>query len=280
MNFKKIISGLAAGTVAAALSVSAFAASPTVTWSNGTNVVPGGNSTITSTGTLSEAITTNANIEFDLLLKGASGNSAYLAFMSGKDKAFSIERAGWSSVSYTVGDNEVISYSDSDKESELAAHHFVVTLDFDKDEYSVIGTKSEGNTNTVTGELTSTSIDSLALYAKCPNKYTGNEATITNLTITTADAPTPAAVNAEKVSPELTEGETTRDAVGFKATIPAQSTAGKVVWNVKKDASSDAVTVDGGATEVMGTEIIVGLLITDVPADADVDGMAATVTVE
>ncbi|MDO5399087.1 MAG: hypothetical protein Q4G33_14300 [bacterium] len=91
--------------------------------------------------------------------------------------------------------------------------------------------------------------------------------------------PVPVEPKVEKILPDTGEGEV-KDAVGFKATVPASNaTKTSVTWYVKKDNGSDAVTVNGNNTEITNVETVIGLLITGVPVDA-AEKMSATVAVQ
>lgn len=274
MNLKKIISAVSAGVLAASIGVSAFAAAPTATWLNGTNLITEGGKSATSTGTLSEAIITNATIEFDLLLKGFSGDASYLTLKSGEKDVISIKRIGWSSKSYTVDEKEVIKYSSSDQEKDVAAHHFVITLDFAKNIYAVQGTKTEGNVGTVTGTFTADSIDSLKLYA-ANSSYGGNEAAITNLSITTQDI-----TNAVDYSNTNDTELNYPDAKGFTADFTVED--GKVIdsltWYLKNNEGAWKKLTTGELPKITSGNIKVGLIVYDLPDGVTAEDISAGYT--
>lgn len=281
MSLKRIISGLTAGVIAASIGVSAVAAAPTVKWSNGISLETTKNNSATSTGTLSETITSaetaNATIVVDLLLKGASDDNgaSYLALKSDETKVLSIERSGWSSKSYTVDGNDVIFFDDSsNKDTHSYAHHFVITLDFVNDMYTVEGTKKDNNkVETVTGKFTADSVDSLVIYAG-KSGGAGNVAKIEKLSITTQDIKSANAYDYKNDS-ELAHP----DAKGFTSTFTVKegSSVNSLTWYLKKG-TGDWKELTSRTLPVTTGTIKVGLIVYDLPEGVKAEDISAGYT--
>ena len=281
MNLKKIISGLTAGVIAASIGISAFAAEFEVTWSNDTTLETAAGKSATSTGTFKNPISEQNNVAtatfaFDLLLKGPKDDPSYLALKSGGENVVSIKRDGWSSKSYTVAEQDVIIYNSSDIENPVAAHHFVIKLDFVNDKYEVTGTKTENNKKTVDGSFTVDSIDELILYAG--HSSASNVAAIKNLKITTTDI-TEAGKYTEYT---IVDGEKT-DAKGFVTENFTSKgvTVNELSWYLRNGTHPWTYLTTLKDTEITTTgDIQYGLIVYDLPDDVTAENISAGYTYE
>lgn len=258
MNFKKLVSAAAAAAITLSAAVTSFAADVSLTWSSGSSITPpSGTVDATSTATLTDSISTGVvEMEFDLLLRGGSGNASYIKAYSGGDEIMSIRRDNWSGGYYAtspMSDDTTLTTSSPQDE----AIHFEVTMDFDNNTYTISGTDA----TTYNGKIAeNAALTSLELKAGRGTAYDGviNTAQVTNLKVTHT---TPATVtfNEAKTFGESTEYEGTATAVKFTVTPGDGTVTGIDVTYEGTTKSIETPTLTGNGAAVCG--IVVGRVI-------------------
>lgn len=240
MFFKKLIGTAVIAAITASISISAFAATvsaPYGIWSTEcydsdtktANLTTSDKKGLESVCTLTDSISSDWVVTFDLLLKGHQNSASYISFEdeSGND-VIKIERLGWSSVAYKLNDSELLNPGDAN------SHSFTITFNFDETDGNTYTVKSEAGIS-VQNKFTAESINNIKLYAG--KSASNNQAQLKNVTITpTSSEPS------ETPEPEITKAEVS-EVTGTKTFYYYDETSGEVKSTSKQNRIPDGTQV-------------------------------------